>query len=41
VGDQGQVIGIHRFGESSPAGLLYTEFGFTAENVVASVRELL
>jgi transketolase len=41
VGDQGKVIGINRFGESAPAGLLYKEFGFTAENVVASVRELL
>jgi transketolase len=41
VGDQGKVIGINRFGESAPAGLLYKEFGFTAENVVKAVREQL
>ena len=41
VGDQGKVIGINRFGESAPAGALYKEFGFTAENVVKAVRELL
>jgi transketolase len=41
VGDQGKVIGINRFGESAPAGLLYKEFGFTAENVVKVVQELL
>jgi transketolase len=41
VGDQGKVIGIDRFGESAPAGALYKEFGFTAENVVKTVQELL
>jgi transketolase len=41
VGDQGKVIGIDRFGESAPAGALYKEFGFTAENVVKAVQELL
>ncbi len=41
VGDQGKVIGIDRFGESAPAGLLYKEFGFTAENVVKAVQEQL
>jgi transketolase len=41
VGDRGKVIGINRFGESAPAGALYKEFGFTADNVVKAVRELL
>jgi transketolase len=41
VGDQGKVIGINRFGESAPIAALYKEFGFTAENVVKAVRELL
>ena len=41
VGDQGKVIGIDRFGESAPIGALYKEFGFTAENVVKTVQELL
>ena len=41
VGDQGKVIGIDRFGESAPIAALYKEFGFTAENVIKAVRELL
>jgi transketolase len=41
VGDQGKVIGINRFGESAPIAALYKEFGFTAENVVKTVREQL
>lgn len=35
VGINGAVIGIDRFGESAPAGLLFKEFGFTTENVVS------
>lgn len=35
------VIGLDRFGESAPAGLLFKEFGFTVENVVKTVEELL
>jgi len=41
VGDRGKVIGINRFGESAPIAALYKEFGFTADNVVKAVRELL
>ncbi len=41
VGLTGKVIGINRFGESAPADQLFREFGFTVENVVSSVRELL
>jgi transketolase len=41
VGLQGKVIGINRFGESAPADLLFKEFGFTAENVVAAIEEVL
>jgi transketolase len=29
------------FGESAPAELLFEEFGFTVENVVAKAKELL
>jgi len=29
------------FGESAPAGELFREFGFTVENVVSVVEELL
>ena len=41
VGLGGKVIGIDRFGESAPAGLLFKEFGFTVENVTAAVESLL
>jgi transketolase len=41
VGMNGKVIGIDRFGESAPAGQLFKEFGFTVENVVAAVEEVL
>ncbi len=41
VGLEGAVVGIDRFGESAPAGLLFKEFGITAEAVVAAVQAVL
>jgi len=41
VGDGGDVIGIERFGVSAPYKVLWEEYGFTAENVVARVLEML
>jgi len=41
VGLEGAVIGLHRFGESAPAGALFKEFGFTVEHVVATVKGLI
>ena len=41
VGLRGAVIGLDRFGESAPAPLLFKEFGFTVENVVAKVKGIL
>ncbi|KAB2937791.1 MAG: transketolase [Rhodocyclaceae bacterium] len=41
VGLEGKVVGLDRFGESAPAGVLFKEFGFTAENVVKAVKSLL
>ena len=41
VGLDGAVIGIDRFGESAPAGELFKFFGFTVDNVVATVKEIL
>ena len=41
VGLDGAVVGIDRFGESAPAGELFKEFGFTVENVVATVESVL
>jgi len=35
------IVGIDRFGESAPAGVLFKHFGFTVEHVVAAVRRVL
>ena len=40
VGLQGAVIGMTSFGESAPADQLFEHFGFTVENVVATVNKL-
>ena len=41
VGLEGAVIGLDRFGESAPAGELFRYFGFTADNVVQTVKGVL
>ncbi len=41
VGLEGAVVGIDTFGESAPAGVLFKHFGFTTDNVVASVKRTL
>jgi transketolase len=41
VGLDGAVIGIDRFGESAPAADVFKFFGFTAENVVNAVKQVL
>ena len=41
VGLNGRVVGINRFGESAPDKVLFKEFGFTVENVVKAVEEIL
>ena len=41
VGTNGRVIGLDRFGESAPANELFEHFGFTTDNVVAVVKDLL
>ncbi len=41
VGLEGAVIGIDHFGASAPAEILFKEFGFTVENVVKVVSDLL
>ncbi|ANI30027.1 transketolase [Yersinia entomophaga] len=41
VGLNGAVVGMTSFGESAPADLLFKEFGFTVENVVAKAQALL
>jgi len=41
VGDQGQVIGLDRFGESAPAAELFELFGITPQAVIDAVKDCL
>lgn len=41
VGFDGDVLGIDRFGASAPGEVIMKEFGFTVENVVSKVKDLL
>ena len=41
VGLDGEVIGIDHFGASAPAAILFKEYGFTVENVVATAKRVL
>lgn len=41
VGEDGDVVGLDRFGESAPAGELFKLFGLTAEVVAERARRLL
>ncbi len=41
VGLRGKVVGINTFGESAPAGDVFKHFGFTVENVVKVVEDVL
>ena len=35
------VVGLDRYGESAPAGVLYEHFGLTVDNVADTVRAVL
>ena len=41
VGTAGAVIGLDQFGASAPAGVVFKHFGFTVDNVVAAVEEVI
>ncbi|OFV84560.1 MAG: hypothetical protein A2W26_07205 [Acidobacteria bacterium RBG_16_64_8] len=41
IGERGRVVGIDHFGASAPGGVLYKEFGLTAENVTKQALELI
>jgi transketolase len=41
VGDDGDVIGVDRFGASAPGEVVMREYGFSVENVVERARALL
>lgn len=41
AGDEGEILAINHFGASAPGGKIMEEFGFTVENVVARVKDML
>ncbi|MEU6974053.1 transketolase [Kitasatospora aureofaciens] len=41
VGDAGRIVSLEHFGASADGGLLFREFGFTADRVAAAARESL
>jgi transketolase len=41
VGLEGAVVGMTTFGESAPAGDLFKHFGFTVDNVVKTVKNII
>jgi transketolase len=41
VGAKGQIMGMHTFGASAPIKDVTKKFGFTVENVVATVKQVL
>ncbi len=41
IGDKGTVIGMTSFGASAPGNVLMEKFGFTPENIVSKVKEIL
>ncbi|MDN7244128.1 transketolase [Planococcus shenhongbingii] len=41
TGDEGDILSIDRFGASAPGERIMKEFGFTPENVVAKVKNLI
>lgn len=41
VGDAGEIVAIDHFGESAAGSLLFTKYGFTADNVAAHARTAL
>jgi transketolase len=41
VGESGEIIGLDHFGASAPAGTIFEQFGFTADNVYQRAKALL
>ena len=41
VGDDGDVIGLERFGASAPSAVVYEKLGFNVDNVVARAKRLI
>lgn len=41
VGFDGRIVGLDRFSTSAPGGILFKHFGFTVENVVKTIEEVI
>ena len=41
VGLDGRVVGMSSFGESAPGPVLMKEFGFTVENVIDAIEDVI
>jgi transketolase len=41
LGEYGEAISIEKFGASAPSEVLFKEYGFTKENILAVVKEVL
>jgi len=41
TGASGVILSLEHYGASAPASILFKEFGFTVENVIAKAREAL
>ncbi|MCF8395695.1 MAG: transketolase, partial [Melioribacteraceae bacterium] len=41
IGDKGKAISIEKFGASAPANILMDKYGFSIDNVIAKVREVI
>lgn len=41
TGNEGQIIGINKFGASAPGGTVLKEYGFSAENIVKKALDML
>jgi transketolase len=41
VGLDGRIVGMTSFGGSAPGDVLMQEFGFTVDNVVSAVQDVL
>ncbi|MCR5215687.1 MAG: hypothetical protein K6C69_02000, partial [Lachnospiraceae bacterium] len=41
VGLDGKIVGMETFGASGPAATLFEHFGFTVDNVVKTVKDVL
>ena len=41
VGDEGDIIAIDTFGASAPGNIVIEKYGFTEENVISKVKNLL